>query len=170
MKKTLFHTIALISITICFSSCRTATPNYDYQALARSSIKLGLDITQEDNHNLYNYAANWIGVPYRTGGSTKSGTDCSGFTSQLYKAVYKIELPRNSKAQLDICKKVSKNQLREGDLVFFSTDSSKKTINHVGIYLKDNKFVHASSSQGVVINSLNEPYYLTNWISGGRIR
>ena len=170
MKNTLFYLIAFISILVGRSSCRTAAPSYDYQALARSSIKLGIDINQEDNHKLYTNAANWVGTPHRIGGNNKSGIDCSGLTFQLYKTVYKIELPRSSKAQLDICKKISKNQLREGDLVFFSTDRSKKTINHVGIYLKDGKFIHASSSQGVRVNSLNEPYYLTNWISGGRTK
>ena len=170
MKNTLFYFIALISILFSLSSCRTTAPSYDYQSLARSSIKLGMDISLEDNHKLYTNAANWIGTPHRIGGNTKNGIDCSGLTSQLYKTVYKIELPRSSKAQLDICKKVSKNQLREGDLVFFSTDHSRKKVNHVGIYLKNSKFIHTSSSQGVRVNSLNEPYYLTNWISGGRTR
>lgn len=157
-------------LIISVSSCRTATPNYDYQSLARSSIKLGVDINQEDNHKLYTYAANWIGTPHRLGGNSKSGIDCSGLTSQIYKSVYKKELPRRTTEQLSVCIKVPRNQLREGDLVFFSTNGKKKTVGHVGVYLKDGKFIHTSSSSGVRVNDLNEPYYKNNWISGGRIK
>ena len=66
--------------------------------------------------------------------------------------------------------KVARRNLREGDLVFFSSRKSRRKVAHVGIYLKDGKFVHASTSQGVIVSSLNEPYYRTHWISGGRVR
>lgn len=65
--------------------------------------------------------------------------------------------------------KVSRGKLKEGDLVFFSSRNSRKKVAHVGIYLKDGKFVHASSSRGVIVSHLNEPYYRTHWMRGGRI-
>ncbi|MFA6833490.1 MAG: NlpC/P60 family protein, partial [Bacteroidaceae bacterium] len=62
----------------------------------------------------------------------------------------------------------TKNRLREGDLVFFSTSRTRKQVNHVGIYLKNNLFIHTSSSKGVMVSNLNESYFKRNWISGGR--
>lgn len=66
------------------------------------------------------------------------------------------------------CHKVSKRNLREGDLVFFHNGRKKRIASHVGIYLKNNKFIHASTSRGVIISSLNEDYYRKHWLSGGR--
>jgi lipoprotein Spr len=127
-----------------------------------------MDIEYRDNQVLYTEISGWIGVPYRSGGSSKSGTDCSGLASQVYRNVYHIRLPRTSDAQYNNSHKVSKGNLREGNLVFFTSSRSGKRIAHSGIYLKNGKFVHASSSQGVIISSLNEDYYKKHWISGGK--
>ena len=110
-------------------------------------------------------------MPYRHGGSTHRGTDCSGFTSAVYKKVYHKKLQRNSEAQrTKDCRKVSKRKLQEGDLVFFHDGRRKKTANHVGIYLKDGKFIHASTSAGVIVSRLEEPYYRKCWMQGGRVK
>ncbi|WP_455590962.1 C40 family peptidase [Bacteroides sp.] len=162
------YILLLLSVTIGLSSCRTAAPRLDYKALARASVRLGMDIDQQDNHKLYIEAANWIGVPYRGGGETKRGTDCSGFTCQIYKKVYNTQLPRNTEGQKKESAKVTRRNLREGDLVFFTSRKSGKKVAHVGIYLKDNKFVHASTSRGVIVSHLDEQYYRTHWIAGGR--
>lgn len=150
------------------SSCRTTTPKVDYNALAKASVKLGMDIEYEDNHALYTEVSGWLGTHYRSGGSSKNGTDCSGLASAIYRKVYHIRLPRSSDDQYNGSNKVGKSNLREGDLVFFTSSRSGKRIAHSGIYLKNNKFIHASSSQGVIISSLNEDYYRKHWISGGR--
>ena len=105
-----------------------------------------------------------IGTPYRGGGETKRGTDCSGMTCQIYKKVYHTKLQRSTDGQKKESSKVARRNLREGDLVFFSSRKSRRKVAHVGIYLKDGKFVHASTSQGVIVSSLNEPYYRTHWI------
>lgn len=91
-------------------------------------------------------------------------------TCQIYKKVYHIKLQRSTDGQKKESSKVARRNLREGDLVFFSSRKSRRKVAHVGIYLKDGKFVHASTSQGVIVSSLNEPYYRTHWISGGRVR
>ena len=90
----------------------------------------------------------------------------------VYKAVFGKTLTRQSAGMLtDNCTKITKSQLREGDLVFFRTDGKKSsTPNHVGIYLKENKFIHASTSKGVVVSDLLQSYYVTNWITGGRVK
>ena len=88
-----------------------------------------------------------------------------------YKKVYHKKLQRNSDAQrTEDCRKISKRQLKEGDLVFFHNGRRKRVANHVGIYLKDGKFVHASTSSGVIVSRLEEPYYRKCWMQGGRVK
>ena len=130
-----------------------------------------MDIDATDIHRLSVEVASCIGVPSRLGGATHRGTDCSGFTSAVYKKVYHKKLQRNSDAQrTEDCRKVSKRQLKEGDLVFFHNGRRKRVANHVGIYLKDGKFVHASPSSGVIVRRLEEPYYRKCWMQGGRVK
>ena len=160
----------LVGLTVIFSSCRTSAPRLDYQALARASVLLGIDINLEDDHKLYLEAADWIGAPYRGGGDSKRGNDCSGMVYQIYRKVYRIQVPRNTEELKNKSNKVAKRNLKEGDLVFFSSNRSRKRVAHVGIYLKSGKFIHSSTSRGVIVSRLNEDYYLRHWISGGRIR
>ena len=163
------HWLILCALPFLLGSCRTVTPLYDYQELAKASVRLGIDIEMKDNHALYVESASWLGVPYRGGGTTRQGVDCSGLTSAIYGKVYRKELERNSDDQRKKdCKKVKKGKLREGDLVFFHNGRKKKHATHVGIYLKDRKFIHASTSRGVIISTLNEDYWKRHWLSGGR--
>ena len=130
-----------------------------------------MDIDKEDNHALFIEASNWIGVPYRSGGNTKRGTDCSGFTSAVYKKVYHKKIQRSAEKQRTInSKRLSKGHLQQGDLVFFHNGRKRRKATHVGIYLKNGKFVHASSSHGVMVSGLNEAYYKKRWMQGGRVR
>lgn len=158
-----------LAATLLLSSCGTSQRGLDYKALAHASKRLGMDIDYKDNHKLYLEAAQWIGTPYRAGGTTANGVDCSGLTTQIYRNVYRLQLPRSSRDQFKAVSKVNKKKLEAGDLVFFSTDRSRKNVSHVGIYLKKGKFIHASTSSGVIISKLNEPYYMNNWISGGKV-
>ena len=161
--------LILCALTFFLGSCRTVTPRSDYQELAKASVRLGIDIEMKDNHALYVESSNWLGVPYRSGGTTKRGVDCSGLTSNIYKKVYRKDLERNSEDQRKKdCRKVKKGKLREGDLVFFHNGRKKKKATHVGIYLKDRKFIHASTSQGVIVSTLEEDYWKKHWLSGGR--
>jgi lipoprotein Spr len=148
-------------------------PRYSNQIISKLSKQFGVHLTQADNITLYNTCSGWIGVRYRHGGNTKNGVDCSGFVSAVYKQVYGIGLERNSANILKKnCAPIRKNNLREGDLVFFKTTGSgnRNTPTHVGIYLKNGRFIHASSSRGVVVNSLSEAYYVRTWITGGRVK
>ena len=95
MKHSFSCIIALTGLIFCLSSCHTAAPRLDYKALAQASVRLGMDIGLTDNHKLYVNAAEWIGTPYRAGGDSKHGTDCSGLVSQLYKKI----LPHTPVAQ-----------------------------------------------------------------------
>ena len=165
----LLHYILFLLLPLLLGSCRTITPQYDYQELAKASVRLGIDIDMKDNHALYVEASQWMGVPYRGGGTTKQGVDCSGLTSSIYKKVYRKNLERNSDDQRrKDCKKVKKGKLREGDLVFFHNGRKKKRATHVGIYLKDRKFIHSSTRQGVIVSTLDEEYWKKHWLTGGR--
>lgn len=150
---------------------QSSTTNKTSTNLNSISKKLGITVTNSDNQKLYREAASWMGTRYKYGGTSKSGVDCSGFTHLMYKNVYGKTISRQSSAILNNnCKRISKGQLKEGDLVFFRTDGKKSSVpNHVGIYLKQNKFIHASSSKGVVISDLTTNYYVENWITGGRV-
>lgn len=155
-------------LLLSLSSCHTSAPRLDYRALARASVRLDMDIGPKDNHCLYLTAAEWIGTPYRSGEHTKRGTDCSGLAGEIYQTVYHTRLPRSTGEQLAGCRKVARRNLKEGDLVFFHNGKSRKKVTHVGIYLKEDKFVHASTSRGVIVSSLNEDYWRRCWMHGGR--
>lgn len=174
-EKTLYrkiiHVMAVCISVLLLSSCGSHSFNYDFRDLAAAAIRLDMDIEMNDNHKLYIEAADWIGTPYRYGGKTKKGVDCSGFTSAIYKTVYMKRLARSAEDQRnDDCRRILKRNLREGDLVFFHNGNKKRKASHVGIYLKDGKFIHASSSVGVVVSSLNEQYYEKHWLQGGRVK
>lgn len=168
MNRHLSYIVTLAAVLIGLSSCHTSAPRLDYKALAQASVCLGVGIEMTDNHELYLNAAEWIGTPYRAGGDSKRGTDCSGLTSQLYRKVYHTRLSRSTDGQLKECKQIFRRNLREGDLVFFTSRASRKRVAHVGIYLKNGKFIHASTSQGVIVSNLKEKYYTDYWLCGGR--
>ena len=114
----------------------------------------------------------WWGTQYCWGGSTKNCTDCSAFTQTMMQDVYKIKFPRTAQEQYDMCNKIDVNELKEGDLVFFHGTAGRKGnyISHVGIYLINNKFVHASSGgSGVTISDLNDAFYQKHFVGGGRV-
>jgi lipoprotein Spr len=117
---------------------------------------------------LYDFISDWWKTPYKYGGGTARGIDCSAFTGKLYKYVYNTSIPRTAKEQFNYSKRVSKNNLKDGDLVFFRTHI--KSGWHVGVYIVDGFFVHASSHRGVYVSNLKETYYAKKYYGGGRIR
>ena len=114
-------------------------------------------------------AKKWIGTPYRYGGHSRSGTDCSGFVMEVFRAAVGIELPRTSKDQHKSSTCIDVKQLEVGDLVFFATGGSGGGVSHVGIFIGDNNMIHASTSRGVMISGLGEKYWVKNYHSAGRV-
>lgn len=113
----------------------------------------------------------YLGVRYKRGGDSTKGFDCSGFVKQIYSEVFGVDLPHQS-SQQDKCSlltKVSSDELRTGDVVFFSGGRKKKGINHVGIYLSDGKFIHSSRTKGVVISSLEDTYWKPRFVASKRL-
>ena len=128
--------------------------------------------SKENNENskidkIVNLAKAQIGKPYRWGAAGPSSFDCSGFTTYIYKNGAGISLPRTSVSQSKTGTKVSRSNLKTGDLVFFNT--SGKGVSYVGMYIGDSKFIHSSSSKGIRIDSLNSTYYKSRFISGSRV-
>jgi LysM repeat protein len=109
----------------------------------------------------------FLGAPYRLGGSTLRGIDCSAFVKRIYE-IFNIYLPRTSREQFCIGKKIEKEQLEEGDLVFFKTRRANNT--HVGIYIGNNEFIHASNrNKEVKVDNLNTPYFNQRFLKGVRV-
>lgn len=121
--------------------------------------------TLVNSNDLVATAKNLIGTKYRSGGTTKAGFDCSGFVNYVFDDVG-IDLPRTSAGMHSTGTKVDRDNLSTGDLVFFNTTGSG--ISHVGIYIGDGKFIHSSSSQGVKIDKLSDPYYWSKHYVGAK--
>lgn len=100
----------------------------------------------------------WYGTPYRYGGMGHGGVDCSGFVYLTFRDRFDLQLPRTTSAQTEIGTRIAKKELLPGDLVFFKTGAGENGL-HVGIYDTDDRFIHASTSQGVIRSSLNNVYW-----------
>ena len=136
---------------------------FKYAILTNSPVE------ELNNPRLLLFMDQWYGVPYHYGGKTKDGIDCSAFTCLLISDVYNVnQLPRMSAEQYKATRRIPKKDLREGDLVFFHTLGKGHKVTHVGVYLYNNRFVHASVA-GVQISDLSEGYYLHHYVGAGRV-
>jgi lipoprotein Spr len=147
-----------------------ASRNEKVEAVSSVELKyavlMNTEVESLPSKTLLESVDKWYGVRYRKGGNSKSGIDCSGFTEAVYAVAYGIALPAVAKEQYRVSRKISTTELQEGDLVFFNTTGG---VSHVGVYLGNNKFIHATVSKGVMVNGLFEPYYLKRYIGAGRI-
>ena len=171
IKKFLFSTlIVLCSFTTVFAQTKAKQDSKledpDNLASQYFSQIMGVAVNATSNLKLYKFVYEWIGTPYSFGGNTKKGIDCSAFAKTIYEKVFNTTILRNSRDIFSMTDPLSKDELKEGDLVFFKIKS--RSISHVGVYLGDNRFAH-SSSGGVKISNLNEPYYSRYFYKGGRI-
>jgi cell wall-associated NlpC family hydrolase len=159
----LFTLFAVMSITSCKSrKMLTDASSVKGRVLAGSLTEryaAALNVSEKDlkNEKLYQFIDSWMGVPYRANGMDKNGVDCSGFTLILEKEIFNTSVPRIARQMAEKVKRKYEEQLEEGDLVFFDFNGQK--FSHVGVYLKNNKFVHASTSKGVIISDLKDPWY-----------
>jgi hypothetical protein len=132
------------------------------------SIIIDVPVESITNIALLKKIDEWIGTPYVYGGGSKNGVDCSYFALDVMQGTFNIKLNRTAAEQYLQSKRVDWNELKEGDLIFFKTEGPNK-VSHVGIYLTNNKFVHASSKRGVTISDLSEPFYKKTLFSMGRV-
>ncbi|WP_046336859.1 bifunctional murein DD-endopeptidase/murein LD-carboxypeptidase [Xenorhabdus bovienii] len=115
---------------------------------------------------ILNQYADWKGVAYRLGGNTKRGIDCSAFVQRTFHDQFDIDLPRSTSEQQKIGQTVSRSKLRAGDLVLFKTGIYMR---HVGIYIGNNQFVHASTSNGVIVSKLTDTYWTKRYYGARRV-
>ena len=130
--------------------------------------KTGLPVDTASKLELYYQMYEWLGTRYRFGGETKKGVDCSGFTGIIYEKVYNRVLPRDSRSMFKMTKPVPRSEMKEGDLLFFRIHRGQ--VSHVGVYIGDNKFVHASTTQGVIVSDLREGYHRRYFYKAGHLK
>ena len=157
---------ALLALVITLSACHTkravmrGEPGEVVKPQASVAEKysaiIGVNVGDIQNGRLYSFIDDWMGTPYRFGGQSKDGVDCSGLAQLLEQEVYGINIPRSTSEQINVIKRKYEEELVEGDLVFFDYDGKK--FSHVGVYLQNGYYVHASSSKGVTIGKLHDPY------------
>ncbi len=174
MKKVLLALALFISVVAAQAQTKATDPKPatekqdDQESLAKDYLSqiMGVALSATSNMKLFHFVYDWIGTPYHFGGSSRKGIDCSAFTKQLYSEVFNLDIRRNSRDIFSMVSPVGKDELKEGDLVFFKIHSRR--ISHVGVYLGNGRFAHASS-RGVAISSLSDAYYSRYFYKGGRL-
>lgn len=170
------------TLTVSLPSCRSSKKSDSsyYNAHNKHKSKRGKhknvkngkkngDLPKTDN-KLIKEAYGWIGTPYGYGQAEKGkACDCSGMVMRVYEKVKGIKLPRNSAQQQDFCKRLKKKDVRVGDLCFFATGKDPDKTSHVGIMIDDVNFIHASTSKGVVVSDITQPYYVRTFKGYGRV-
>lgn len=127
------------------------------------------DLPRSDNR-IIDEAYGWLGTPYGYGKAEKGkACDCSGMVMSVYEKVTGVKLPRNSGEQQEFCEKLKKKDVRTGDLCFFATGKDAEKTSHVGIMIDDTNFIHASTSKGVVVSDITQPYYVRTFTGFGRV-
>lgn len=120
-----------------------------------------------EEQTIYNFISEWVKTPYRFGGQTKKGIDCSALTLKFFKEIYNLNIPRTASQQYKASEKIKKSQLETGDLVFFRNNS--RTSWHVGVYLNEGWFFHSTPKKGVTFANINDGYYERVFYGGGRL-
>jgi cell wall-associated NlpC family hydrolase len=165
------QTQAVKSVAVSYTEPVAAPGNVQIETANALQLKYAvvMDVTVEmlTNIPLLEAIDRWWGTKYCLGGITDSCIDCSGFTQNIMRDVYHQTLPRTALEQFSLAQKIELEDMKEGDLVFFNTVG--KDISHVGVYLVNNKFVHASTSGGVTISDLNDVYWQPKFRGVGRI-
>ena len=160
--------VTIIILCVVISACSLMPTGETPQAkILPANDKTNLSNSERVKQHLYQQYGQWKGVKYKMGGLNQKGIDCSGFIYLTYATRLGIELPRTTALQSKIGARVNKNHLRAGDLVFFNTGF---TTRHVGIYIENGKFLHASTSKGVMISKLDDYYWKKKYWHARRIK
>lgn len=164
--------LLVLLLSGCASTPRYTTPRDKGDAeVIRELEKRQRALRRADRGRLVRVAHSYVGVPYRWGGNSRAGLDCSALTRAIYREAYGLELPGNSYQLYQLGKRIpTQGQLKPGDLVFFRISASGAGISHVGVYLGKGRFAHASPSQGsVVIAQLSDSYFQKRYVGARRL-
>ena len=146
-----------------------STASLEFARIDSFYQKRSIDLSQADSVKLYYKVFAWYKTCYRYGGNSDHGIDCSHFVNMLYENIYGKTLGPSAGAIMTQCKLLKKGlaDVKEGDILFFKI--KKGQVSHVGIYLQNNKFAHASTHSGVIISDMDEPYYKKHFYKAGRV-
>lgn len=163
--------ISILLLTGCHSSKKGKVSEFkEDSGVLQTRVGNGYSSLSRDQKMIVDEAYTWLGTPYAYAHAEKGiATDCSGMVLRVYETVLGVKLPRNSEKQAQFCKDIKRKEIKTGDLVFFATGKDPHKISHVGIMLDEDNFIHASSSKGVVVSSISQPYYVRTFIQFGRI-
>jgi lipoprotein Spr len=145
----------------------SATNAVEKSSTVKYATLIGIPESDLKNKKLVHFLDDWYGVPYKYGAADKHGIDCSHLTCKILGDVYNKKVAGTAGDMEKMSEHIKENKLKEGDLVFFKIESAK--VSHVGVYLANNHFIHASSRRGVMISDLNEAYFKKYYYSAGRI-
>lgn len=163
--------ILLIFLAACHSARESGSTSTASEASKRVMSKYAamMRVSEKElDRKLIYFVDAWYGAPYKYGGDGKSGIDCSRLVCRIYKDVYGKNVAGTARDLDRMSESVKQSRLKQGDMVFFKIESSK--VSHVGVYIANNHFVHASVKKGVIINSLEDKYYKKYFYKGGRIQ
>lgn len=159
-------------LLLCLFSCSSQRQlNTQRQRAREISRQVGFTVHPKENLALYEEVISWLGTPYKLGGTSRQGVDCSGYVREIYRTVYRKPLNRTVNAiYAENIKTIPRRKLETGDLVFFNFTQKRRTHSHIGIYLKKGYFTHAGSSSGVAVHHLSTPYFKKGWTKSGRVK
>ena len=162
------YTFGALVLFVAMMGC-TSYPRYRTGGVERPMEVVLTDSTLSTNDyiRLGLILQDYLGKPYRGKSIFVRGVDCSLFAREVFKQFHEIELPRTVHEQYKAGREIPYGHLAFGDLVFFRTERNK--VSHVGIYVGDNRFIHASTSRGVIISSMNEKYWAQRYAGGRRV-
>ncbi|MDW7773561.1 MAG: NlpC/P60 family protein [Desulfobulbaceae bacterium] len=167
MMKYVFPSILLFMVlALTLSGCAPLWDSPRPAAIPLAASGINLSDTRMVKSILYSHYNEWKSAKYRKGGMSIQGIDCSGFVHLTYRSKFGIDLPRSTDLQVKLGKKVVRSSLQAGDLVFFKTGFFQK---HVGIFLENQKFMHVSTRNGVMISSLDEHYWSRKYWMAKRV-
>ena len=168
MRKTFILCFVALAASLSLTGC-SALKNFLSRDLEDEDFIIGqLYVDEVVKETLYETVNSWLGVPYKYGGTDRNGIDCSAFVGTVFRQVYGVELHRTANDMLRDVSLISRSELREGDILFFT--NSKGKVSHVGIYMKEGLFAHASTSNGVSVSRLDDTYWTKHFYKGGRIK
>lgn len=166
--KNFFQAFLFLSIVLLVGC--TPNPRYRirYEIVPPKDKSKPLEFSNESSDRIIAVVNDFLGTPYKIGGTDKNGMDCSGFVSAVFSNSISMQLPRSTSEMWKLGWSIEKKNLKIGDLVFFRTGTSKNP-DHIGIYVGNGKFTHASRSKGVVVTDMSDKYWRSKYFGSKRI-
>ena len=156
-----------VFMSACHAKKEAAATALERSSTAKYAALIGIPEDELKNKKLVHFLDEWYGVPYKYGSDDKHGIDCSHLTCKIMNDVYGKKVSGTAGDMEKISEHVKQSKMKEGDLVFFKIESTK--VSHVGVYVANSHFIHASSKRGVMISDLNEAYFKKYYYTAGRI-